>query len=94
MLRLEYECAEVKSRVGVSRNDSPGGHSSRSRKNDKTLENIRFRKETHVSLPQGRTRELSFCEHLPGISFIRQCGIFWFQLWSPRTLQSIEETDT
>lgn len=75
---------------GGSRNDGQGGGNSRSRKKDDPREYQTPEADpvtsTEPEHTRGQARGQFFCEYLLGINCIRQCGIFWFKLWSPKGL--------
>lgn len=79
---------------GGSRNDCRGGCNSRAGRM-MTPENTGLRKQAlgqqEAQHTRGRPRGQCFCEHFLGVSGTRQCGLFWFKLWSPRGLQSAGE---
>ena len=79
---------------GGSRSDCRGGCNSRAGRM-MTLGNTGLRKQAlgqqGAPAHRGRPRGQCFCERFLGVSGARQCGIFWFKLWSPRGLQSAGE---
>ena len=88
---LEDECIEVKLRAGKEVEMTVKVEVTAGAGRRMTLEDTRLRKQTlwqawSPSKPGGRTRGQFFCEYLLAINCIRQCGIFWFKLWSPKGL--------